>query len=322
MAKHGIARVSRPWLKMAGLVIAITALSVHANSPSPPPSESPPPPGPSLQTRYPGLSLGIERGDPVAMCELALALDRCETYAKRLVELKDYLQLRNKAFASSDNPQTAAAASHDDALLRARLEPNLLAWAASCAHVPAYGAGQRIALWGEAAKAGNRTALAMYASGAVFRGDGSFGSAQLESQVERYRVEAETLALLAARRGVVSVAAALASAYAPSDPPEVQGLLSQSVQRDRVKAVALSARVATAMQALPADRANWFRRNFSNFQLQRLRSGLSPEDAARADALGRQWQQAWAPMDVSPAGLATFWSADEATALAQTDCSH
>lgn len=311
MQRQGSACAS--WLLRGPMIVGVllVALCVQATTPSMPPTAAPPPPDTPLQARLPGLRAGIARGDALAMCVLAAALDDCETYGRRLTELQEYLRIAGRAAASRGDRDAAAAFSANNARVRQDLEPNLLGWAKSCAGASDYSRAQRIDLWHDAAQAGNRNALATYGSGAAFHVAFADPLTGLEPQLAAHRAQAETLTLLAARRGDVFAVSALASAYADNESVQQRSLLAQAVQPDRVKAVALYARLARAMDALPQGRSNWLGRHYARFQLQRVREGLTPEAAVRAQALGEEWDKSWAPIDTSAAGLVGYWSNDK-----------
>lgn len=304
----------RGWMMAIGSLCLVAA--GHAVTPRMPPRPAPPPPTVPLRDRLPALQAGVAQGDPVAMCALASALDDCETYATRLVELQDDLQRRAAATSAHQDAQTADAMERDAVALRARLEPALLGWQAACAGAPALGPAERIDLWHDAAQAGNRTALMVYVGAARLTTD----PAGLEPQRATYRAQAEALARSAARRGDAIAHQTLASAYWPGDPQSAQAPLAQAVQPDRAMAVALLTRLAGAMRTLPKERNRWFRARQADFQLQRVRVGMSAQEVTRAERLVAEWNGAWAPIDITPAGLALYWPASEAERLAQRDC--
>ncbi|CAD0364302.1 hypothetical protein ABQZ69_09640 [Xanthomonas sp. WHRI 8391] len=245
-----------------------------------------PPADVPLRQVFNELSRRAEKGDPAAACRLASELDRCDGIQQQLAT---YDELAWRAQRARERkvvtPNEGANADAWNKMLDG-MAMGLVKAADRCEGIRQVSVAERVALWRQGALGGNPGALAHYAVGNAFRRRDML---ELLPELQRYRKEAESMALQAASRGDLQTSLALAAAYSPRRDTGERFFLAQVVKPDLARSLALYRR---GSQQLPAT-AGLRSREVIDDNIAWLRQHATASDLARADVLGNEWARKW-----------------------------
>lgn len=268
-------------------VHAATAVVMPAGQSKPVVASAPLPPADTpLRQVFDDLSRRAEQGDPAAACRLAIELDRCDVIQQQLAT---YDELVWRAQRARERKVVTPNANADFAAWDKMLDgmaTGLLKAADRCEGVRQVSVAERVALWRQGALGGNPGALAHYAVGNAFRRRDML---ELLPELQRYRKEAESMALQAASRGDLQTSLALAAAYSPRRDTGERFFLAQVVQTDLARSLALYRRSSQQLPATAGPRA----REVIDDNIAWLQKRATASDLARADVLGNAWARQW-----------------------------
>lgn len=246
-----------------------------------------PPIGTPLRSVFADLRRRAEMGDPRAACRLAAELQRCENLHEQVASYDEQLwKLEQDRRTTSDAERAGLPAR--EASLEA-IGDSLLTLVKDCEGAPQLSAAERVALWRQGALAGQPAALANYAVGNAFK---LRDLLEVVPELERYRREAEGMALQAAAKGDLRTSLVLAAAYSPRRDSGGRIFLAQVVTPDIARSLALYRRGA---QLLPA-KSPAQTRSVIDDNVAWLQQRASAADLARADALAAQWSREWSSL--------------------------
>ncbi|CAD0356699.1 hypothetical protein LYZ86_09005 [Xanthomonas hortorum pv. cynarae] len=245
-----------------------------------PPADTP------LRQVFDELSRRAEQGDPAAACRLAIELERCDGIQQQLATY-DELVWRAKRARERKLVTTNEGGNFDawNKMLDG-MAMGLVKTADRCEGIRQVSVAERVALWRQGALAGNPGALAHYAAGNAFRRRDML---ELLPELQRYRKEAETLALQAASRGDLQTSLALAAAYSPRRDNGERFFLAQVVKPDLARSLALYRRGSQQLPATASPRS----REVIDDNIAWLQQHATASDLTRADALGTEWAGTW-----------------------------
>ncbi|MCL1550192.1 hypothetical protein [Xanthomonas nasturtii] len=276
--------------------VPVTSIARQAAEPGAVVTSAPlPPVDTPLRQVFDELSRRAKAGDSAAACRLAAELERCDGIQERLAGYDDQVWRLQRAEEKND---VEVADREGRAAWKRMLDsmaPGIVQAAERCDGVRQVTAAERVALWRQSALAGNSGALAHYVVGNAFRRREML---EVLPELQRYRKEAESLALEASAQGDLQTSLVLAAAYSPRRDTGEKLFLAQVVKTDLASSLALYRR---GIQLLPAT-ATPRSREMIEANLAWLQRQATPADLARADVLGQQWAMTWAANP--PAGLA------------------
>ncbi|KER84870.1 hypothetical protein GW16_12850 [Xanthomonas arboricola pv. celebensis] len=239
-----------------------------------------------LRQIFNDLSRRAEQGDPAAACRLAIELDRCDAVQQQLAT---YDELVWRAQRAHERKVVTTNATTDFDAWNKMLDgmaTGLIKAADRCEGVRQVSVAERVALWRQGALGGNPGALAHYAVGNAFRRRDTL---ELLPELQRYRKEAESMALQAAARGDLQTSLALAAAYSPRRDTGERFFLAQVVQTDLARSLALYRRGSQQLPATAGPRS----REVIDDNIAWLQEHATASDLARADGFGNEWARQW-----------------------------
>ncbi|WP_155274046.1 hypothetical protein [Xanthomonas arboricola] len=245
-----------------------------------------PPADMPLRQIFNDLSRRAEQGDPAAACRLAIELDRCDAVQQQLAT---YDELVWRAQRAHERKVVTTNATTDFDAWNKMLDgmaTGLIKAADRCEGVRQVSVAERVALWRQGALGGNPGALAHYAVGNAFRRRDTL---ELLPELQRYRKEAESMALQAAARGDLQTSLALAAAYSPRRDTGERFFLAQVVQTDLARSLALYRRGSQQLPATAGPRS----REVIDDNIAWLQEHATASDLARADGFGNEWARQW-----------------------------
>lgn len=262
-------------------------------SPAAPDRPSRPLPDPALP--LPGVVAELEQraraGEAAAACRLAAEWSHCSALPERRAEFDAWLSSRRLALDLLPEAMRAEAAANIERDLPLR-EQGLRELQAHCGDVPVPSPAEVARMWRASALGGDAAALRQYASGHAFKW-GKLLDALPE--LATYRAEAPALARLAASRGDLDMALALASAYAPTGRRE-RTLLQQAVPADPARGLALFRRIEAALDA--GEHGDTRVAMEVSERIATLEKSLTPAELAQAAAHAGEMAGQWQPLRV------------------------
>ncbi|NIK41457.1 hypothetical protein FHY12_003832 [Xanthomonas arboricola] len=281
-------------LLSSGIVTKDTAKSTTVSTASPAQPSAPPkrdwtstplpPQGTPLRSVFADLRRRAEMGDPRAACRLAAESQRCENLHEQVASYDEQLWKLKQAGRTASASARAGLSSNETAL--EAIGDSLLNQVKDCEGAPQLSSAERVALWRQGALAGQPAALANYSVGNAFKFRELL---EVAPQLERYRREAEGMALQAAAKGDLRTSLVLAAAYSPRRDSGDRVFLAQVVKPDISRSLALYRRGG---QLLPA-KSPAQTRSVIDDNIAWLQQRASPAELARADALTGQWSREW-----------------------------
>lgn len=230
-------------------------------------------------------------GEAAAACRLAAEWSHCSALPERRAAFDGWLAERRRALDMLPEAMRAEAAANIEREMPIR-EQSLRELQAHCGEVPVPSPSEVARMWRAAATGGNPAALRQYASGHAFK----WGTLMdVLPELATYRAEAPGLARLAASRGDLDIALALASAYAPTGRRE-RTLLQQSVPADPAQGLALYRRIEAALDA--SGNGDTLVAMEVTERITTLEKSLMPEQLAEAARHGGEMQAQWQPLQV------------------------
>ncbi|KQQ83787.1 hypothetical protein ASF73_17440 [Xanthomonas sp. Leaf131] len=184
-----------------------------------------------------------------------------------------------------------------------------------CEGVRQVPATERVAWWRQGALAGNPAALAHYAVGNAFRRREML---ELLPELQRYRREAESMALQAAAHGDLQTSLVLAAAYSPRRDNGERVFLAQVVQPDLARSLALYRRGSQQLPATAGPRS----REVIDDNIAWLQQHATSNDLARADTLGEQWSREWSAAPVAASTRVTVNDNGGVADIDPAQCAH
>ncbi|MBB3846299.1 hypothetical protein [Xanthomonas arboricola] len=289
-----IAAMYLAWLRWHRLDQAVEPDPVHATNAVMPAGQARtavasaplPPADTPLRQIFNDLSRRAEQGDPAAACRLAIELDRCDAVQQQLAT---YDELVWRAQRAHERKVITTNATTDFDAWNKMLDgmaTGLIKAADRCEGVRQVSVAERVALWRQGALGGNPGALAHYAVGNAFRRRDTL---ELLPELQRYRKEAESMALQAAARGDLQTSLALAAAYSPRRDTGERFFLAQVVQTDLARSLALYRRGSQQLPATAGPRS----REVIDDNIAWLQEHATASDLARADGFGNEWARQW-----------------------------
>ena len=250
-------------------------------------------PDPALP--LPGVVAELEQraraGEAAAACRLAAEWSHCSALPERRAEFDAWLAERRLALDMLPEAMRAEAAANIERDMPLR-EQALRELRQHCGDVPVPSPSEVARMWRTAALGGNPAALRQYASGHAFKWGTLMDSLP---ELATYRAEAAGLAQMAASRGDLDLALALASAYAPTGRRE-RTLLLQSVPADPAQGLALYRRIEAALDA--SGHGDTRVAMEVTERIASLEKSLSPEQLADAVRHAGDMQARWQPLQV------------------------
>lgn len=243
----------------------------------------------------PGIVAELEQraraGEAAAACRLAAEWSHCSALPERRAEFDAWLAERRLALDMLPEAMRAEAAANIERDMPLR-EQALRELRQHCGDVPVPSPAEVARMWRAAAMGGNPAALRQYASGHAFKWGTLMDSLP---ELATYRAEAAGLAQMAASRGDLDIALALASAYAPTGRRE-RTLLQQSVPADPAQGLALYRRIEAALDASGSGDTRVAMEVTE--RIVSLEKSLSPEQLADAVRHAGDMQARWQPLQV------------------------
>lgn len=262
-------------------------------SPAAPARPARPLPDPSQP--LPGVIAELEQraraGEAAAACRLAAEWSHCSALPERRAEFDAWLSSRRLALDLMPEALRADAAANIERELPLR-ERTLRELQAHCGEVPVPSPAEVARMWRAAAVGGDAAALRQYASGHAFKWGKLLDTLP---ELATYRAEAPGLARLAASRGDLDMALALASAYAPTGRRE-RTLLQQSVAADPAQGLALFRRIEAALDA--GGHGDTRVAMEVSERIATLEKTLTPAELAQAAAHAGEMAGQWQPLQL------------------------
>lgn len=265
--------------------------SAAPSPPAPRPARPLPDPAAPLATIVSELEQRARGGEAAAACRLAAEWSHCAMLPERRAEFDAWLSNRRLALDMLPEANRAEAAARIERELPLR-EQHLRALQAHCGDVPVPSPAEVARVWRAAAVGGNTAALRHYASGNGFRWATLM---DVLPELATYRAEAPGLARLAASRGDLDMAVALASSYAPTGGRH-RTLLQQSVAPDPAQGLALYRHIEAALDAGGAGTTRLAME--VSERIATLEKSLPPEELARAARHGNEMAAQWQPLQL------------------------
>lgn len=230
-------------------------------------------------------------GEAAAACRLAAEWSHCSLLPARRAEFDDWLSNRRLALDMLPEAMRGEAATNIERELPLR-ERSLRAMQEHCGDVPVPSPAEVVRMWRSAAVGGDAAALRHYASGNGFKWATLMDALP---ELAAYRAEAPGLARLAASRGDLDMAVALASAYAPTGHRH-RTLLQQSVPPDPAQGLALYRHIEAALDAGGAGNTRLAME--VSERIATLEKSLPPDQLARAASHGGEIASQWQPLQL------------------------
>lgn len=167
-----------------------------------------------------------EKGEPSAMCRLAVEYSFCRAERERANGIRSRISTLQDRLANGEGEADRASMESELKGLQA-VSATLATGAQHCEGVGVPSAGERLNLLRSAALKGHVPSMSLYS-----RGEG-FDWAEMFNQLDamkRFRSEAERIAIEAAKQGDLESLFALAAAYAPPSPVLGKSFLGQVVK--------------------------------------------------------------------------------------------
>ncbi|MCS3810156.1 hypothetical protein [Xanthomonas sp. 4461] len=246
-----------------------------------------PPLGTPLRSVFADLRRRAEMGDPRAACRLAAESQRCDNLHEQVASYDEQLWKLEQGRRTTSAAERAGLPAREASL--EAIGDSLLTVVKDCEGAPQLSSAERVSLWRQGALAGQPAALANYAVGNAFKFRDLL---EVVPELERYRREAEGMALQAAAKGDLRTSLVLAAAYSPRRDSGGRIFLAQVVKPDMARSLALYRRGA---QLLPAKSPAQTRSAIDD-NVAWLQQRASAADLVRADALAAQWSREWSSL--------------------------